>query len=155
MNHDLWDVYLFAEVRRTRTCFYSYVVDDGWNLPYEVIEEINYKIAQSQKEAFRDVLKQNKQHIGDWLTMDVANQYADEAWFYIVKNDGQYIREVREFGKELQDKYGVTELEAINILFENNVDDYVEKYHRIRNLIPLSVDQQKICDMVVAEYLFA
>ena len=87
--------------------------------------------------------------------MVVANKYAVDAWFYIDKNDGRYIREVREFGKELQDKYGVTELEAINILFENNVGDYVEKYYRIRNLIPASVDQQKICDMVVAEYLFA
>ena len=155
MNHDHLNLDLFAENGRTRTSFYSYVVDDGWNLPYEVIEEINYRIARSQKEAYRDVLKQNRQHKGEWLTMDVANKYADEAWFYIVKNDGQYICEVREFGKELQDKYGVTELEAINILFENNVDDYVEKYYRIRNLIPVSVDQQRICDMVVAEYLFA
>ena len=155
MNQDNLNLDLFTENGRTRTSFYSYFVDDGWNLPYEVIEEIKYKIARSQKEAFMDVLKQNKQHKGKWLTMDVANKYADEAWFYIVKNDGQYIREVREFGKELQDKYGVTELEAVNILFENNVGDYVEKYYRIRNLIPVDVDQQKICDMVVAEYLFA
>ena len=155
MNLEHWDLELFAENGRTRTSFYSYDVDDGWNLPYEVIEEINYRIARSKKEAYRDVLKQNKQHKGEWLTIDVANKYADEAWFYIVKNDGQYIHEVREFGTELQDKYGVTELEAINILFENNVDDYVENYYRIRNLIPVSVDQQKICDMVVAEYLFA
>ena len=155
MNQDNLNLDLFTENGRTRTSFYSYIVDDGWNLPYEVIEEIKYKIARSQKEAFMDVLKQNKQHKGKWLTMDVANKYADEAWFYIVKNDGQYIREVREFGKELQDKYGVTELEAVNILFENNVGDYVEKYYRIRNLIPVDVDQQKICDMVVAEYLFA
>lgn len=36
-------------------------------------------------------------------------------------------------------KYGVTELEAINILNGKCISDYVEKYNRIKNLIPLNV----------------
>ena len=36
-------------------------------------------------------------------------------------------------------KYGVTELEAINILNGKCISDYVEKYNRIKNLISLNV----------------
>jgi hypothetical protein len=39
--------------------------------------------------------------------------------------------------KELRELYGLTEIEARNILFERNVSDYVNKYDRNRNLIPI------------------
>jgi hypothetical protein len=52
----------------------------------------------------------------------------------------QYIGKVKEIGEELRRLYGLTELEARNILFERNVSEYVNKYDRIRNLIPLGVN---------------
>ena len=130
----------------------AYVIDDGWNLPYEVVEVIDLRIAKSKKEAYEDVVRQKKLHQGKWLTTQVAREYADKSWVYRIINGGQYIGEVREYGEQLQRDYGVTELEAINILFENNVSDYVSKYTRIKNLQPLIIDEQKICDMVVSEY---
>lgn len=138
-----------------RTVYNSYVIDDGWNLPNEVIEEINFRIAQSQRKAYRDICRQKRQHKGDWLTKEVAYEYAAKSWVYRVFYRNQYIREVRKIGEELQEKYGVTELEAINILSEHNVDVYINKYYRIKNLIPLRVNQQEICDMVVEEYSMA
>ena len=67
--------------------------------------------------------------------------------------DGQYIGKVREIGEELQKEYGVTELEAINILNENNVDDYLNKYYRIQHRIPHYVNAQAICDDMAYDYL--
>jgi hypothetical protein len=58
-------------------------------------------------------------------------------------------------GMELQEKYGVTEVEAINILFEHNVSDYVDRYYRMKNRISGYVDEQRICDEVIATYLLA
>jgi hypothetical protein len=46
---------------------------------------------------------------------------------------------------ELQELYGVTELESINILFGYNVNDYVNRYYRMKNKIPNYVNQQEIC----------
>lgn len=60
---------------------------------------------------------------------------------------------VREIGEELRREYGVTELEAINIMNGNNVEDYLNKYHRIQNRIPVNVNAQAICDELVFEYL--
>lgn len=36
--------------------------------------------------------------------------------------------------------YEVTEFESINILFEHNVNDYVNRYYRMKNRIPNYVD---------------
>ncbi len=47
------------------------------------------------------------------------------------------------YGFYYAEKGGVTELEAINILNGRCVTDYVEKYQRIKNLIPLKVDKKK------------
>ena len=141
------------EEERGRTVYSSYVIDDGWNLPYEVIEEINYRISKSQAAAYREVCRQHIEHKGDWLTKEVAYKYAAKSWVYRVVYFNQYINEVREMGEELQEKYGVTEIEAINTLFEHNVDDYIYKYYRIKNLIPLKVNQQEICNNVLEEYI--
>ena len=62
------------------------------------------------------------------------------SWIYRVQNGNQYIGKVREIGEELRRLYGVTEIEARNILFERNVSDYVNKYDRIRNLMPVGVE---------------
>lgn len=143
------------EKTNTRTVFNSYVVDDGWNLPYEVIEEIEFRIAEAKSIATERVEKAHQQHKGMWLTSDVARKYAAKSWIYRVIESNQYCGKVREIGEELQHLYGVTELEAINILFENNVDDYVNKYYRIQHLIPNYVNQQNICDEIANEYLMA
>jgi hypothetical protein len=137
------------------TKFSSYVIDDGWSLPYEVIEEIEYRIAEAKSVAYKRVCDEHNRHRGDWLTAEVAGLYAAKSWIYRVYEGGQYCGKVREIGTELQERYGVTEIEAINILFEHNVSDYVNRYYRIKNRISDNVDEQRICDEVIAPYLLA
>lgn len=143
------------ETSSVKTVFNSYVVDDGWNLPYEVMEEIEFRIAEAKSVAMERIKKAHQQHKGMWLTSEVARKYAAKSWVFRVIESNQYCGKVREIGEELQLLYGVTELEAINILFEHNVDDYVNKYYRIQHLIPNNVNQQGICDEVAYEYLLA
>lgn len=125
---------------RISTRFNTCVVDDGWNLPYEEIEENELQVVEPELKAYEDVHKLNRNHQGFWLTDEVARKYAAKSWIYRVQNGNQYIGKVREIGEELRRLYGVTEIEARNILFERNVSDYVNKYDRIRNLIPIGVE---------------
>ena len=138
-----------------RTAYRSYVIDDGWHLPTEIVEAIDLQIQKTLKQRYREICREHDLHRGDWLTADAAGKYEAKSWIYRVWYDNQYIGEVREIGEELQKEYGVTELEAINILNGRNVADYVNKYYRMQHRIPLAVDQQAICDEVAHEYLAA
>lgn len=75
---------------------------------------------------------ENAQHKGEWLTQEVCDRYREEAES-INEFDPQDVRRHREMRWELQEKYGLTEVEAINILNGNNISDYLLKYRRIMN----------------------
>ncbi len=47
-----------------------------------------------------------------------------------------------EASKMNMEEYGVTQVEAINILNGYHIADYVNKYQRIQNLIPLDVKEK-------------
>ncbi len=143
------------EMGRVRSVYVSEVVDDGWNLPKEVIREIQFRYERARNWAYAEVCRQKNHHRGEWLTDAVAKQYAAKALVWRVLNDNQYTGKVREIGEELQALYGVTELEAINILFERNVYDYVNKNDRIKKLIPREVGMEEIREEVMAEYCVA
>ncbi len=143
----------YRDEYRDRTRYVRYVVDDGWNPPREIIEMIEFRIAEAKETAMKRVRALNKKHRGAWLTKEVIHEYAAKALIYRLLTDNQYIGKVREYGMELQEKYGVTEQEAINIVMENRTEDYAYKYYKIKNLIPDYVDQQRICDNVKREYL--
>lgn len=80
--------------------------------------------------------QENAQHRGEWLTQEACAKYRDEA-ASINEFDPQDVRRHRELRLELQEKYGLTEVEAINILNGNNISDYLLKYQRIMNREPL------------------
>lgn len=141
------------EDRGYKTIYRSYVIDDGWNLPIEIVDAIDLKIKKAWKDAYLQVCRENAAHKGAWLTKEIADKYAAGSLVWRVLSGGQYIGKVREIGEELQRKYGVTELEAINIMNEKHVSDYLNKYYRIQHKIPLEVNEQTICDDVVNEYL--
>ena len=141
------------EQNSTRTICKSYVIDDGWNLPEEIIEVIDLTIEEAWESAVKRVEQLRAKHKGEWLTMDVAKKYRQLAAPFLAFYDGQNIKTVRELEKELQEKYGVTELEAINIINGYHHRDYVEKYYRIKNCIPEGFDQQDICDSIAERYL--
>lgn len=134
-----------------------YVVDDGWSpdMPMEITEIIDLRVQIAEAEAYKRICREHDRHKGDWITAEIAYKYAAKSWVYRILYGGQYIREVREIGKELQEKYGVSEIEAINILNENNVDDYLNKYYRIQHRIPLNIDREDIIERTLEEYKVA
>ncbi len=140
------------EYSGTGTVYERYVVDDGWNIPKEIIEVIDLRIRQGWNTALKRVRKLYERHKGDWITMEAACHYHQLAKLFLTFHDGQYVGGLRELGDELRVKYGITELEAINILRGYHIDDYVNKYYRIRNLIPEGFDLQKICNDTLIEY---
>lgn len=139
------------EKTRNPVRFNTYVVDDGWNLPYEEADETDLQVVGSELEAYAEVCRKNRSHKGLWLTSEVARKYAAKSWIYRVQNGNQYTGKVREIGEELRKLYGLTEIEARNILFEHNVSDYVNKYDRIRNLIPLGVGNSVYNDEMIRQ----
>lgn len=133
----------------------SYVIDDGWKVPKNVIEVIDLRIEVAKEDAIKRVMRARKNHKGDWLTRDAANLYEEAAWVYRCANGNQYTGEVKRLGDELISRFGVTEVEAFNILRGLHVGEYVNKYHLIKEGIPDYVDSQRICDDVLEEYGYA
>lgn len=132
--------------------FITKVTDDGWNLPFEAIEEIRLRIIKAYDDAYLAVYRAKRSHKGAWLTAEVAKKYETKSWVWRAVYDNQYIGELRRLGQELMDRYGVTELEAVNILNGRNVMDYVAKYDRIRKLIPMNVNEERIAREVREMY---
>lgn len=141
------------EVMGFGTRFNSHVVDDGWNLPVEIVEAIDLRVQKAWQDAYKNVCREHSMHQGGWLTADVVRKFEAKSWIYRELYGHQYIAEIRKFAEELQNEYGVTELEAVNILYGCNVKDYLNKYYRIQHKIPLMVDVQAVRDEVIMEYM--
>lgn len=84
----------------------------------------------------KHLMQQKANHKGEWLTMEAANDYYKRAC-EIRNFTGEDTNEFRKLRIEFQERYGLTELEAINILKGHYAADYVNRYYRIKNLIPL------------------
>lgn len=78
-------------------------------------------------------------HKGDWLDWEGVEKYRCLAK-QLTNNDLQLIGERRKLCYQMMEEYGVTELEATNIINGYHAADYVTKYHRIRYQIPLKTD---------------
>lgn len=81
-------------------------------------------------------------HKGEWLTTEAAKEYYRRAC-EISNSPQEDAGQFRRLRIEFQERYGLTELEAINILNGYYVPDYVNKYYRIKNLIPLLRNKTK------------
>lgn len=131
----------------------NYVVDDGWNLPENVFEEIDLCICCARDKELIELTKLKKSHKGKWISYITATLYETKAQKLMQRTNGQFIGPVRRLIDELMDKYGVTEVEATNIIQGKNIEDYVNKYYRIKNLLVTGVDEQAICNEVVERFL--
>lgn len=88
------------------------------------------------------LLNEQEKHKGQWLTKEVVDYYYEQA--QICPSDtSQDIGHRRRLRKELQAKFGLLEIEAINILNGVHGAFYVEKYRRIRNCILLKRESAK------------
>jgi hypothetical protein len=142
------------ESARYRSIYLRYVTDNGWDVPKEVVEVIDLRVKESWKDALDEIKRQHDLHKGQWLTEEVAKCYQNKVRPYLLIGNAQYIHFVRELGLDLQMKYGVTEIEAFNILTGYNISGYVSKYYRIKNLIPRNINVEYVCQEVLEEYGF-
>jgi hypothetical protein len=89
------------------------------------------------------VHKQYDRHIRNdfqWLDSDAAHKYHK-----IFMETNRDATSQRRLADELMKIYGVTDIEAINILHGRNVGDYISKYERIKDRIPVNI--KKLVDM--------
>lgn len=98
-------------------------------------------MATADKEMERLINEQRK-HKGQWLTKEAVDYYYEQAQ-KCSGNDSQDIGQRRQLRKELQERFGLLEIEAVNILSGVHGAFYVEKYNRIRNCTPLKSESTK------------
>lgn len=84
-------------------------------------------------------------HQGEWLTKDVVEEYQKRAKG-IQNTSEECIGERRKLCWELIEKYGITEIEAINIINGRYAMDYVNKYERVRERKPIERIARKEMD---------
>lgn len=83
---------------------------------------------------------EKSKHKGDWLTLEACNYYREKAKQY--KENGQDAGTKRELRIELQTRYGLLDIEAINILNGFYTSFYVEKYRRIKECLPFNSERE-------------
>lgn len=102
------------------------------------------KLMASRKE--RDLLyleREMNYHKGkNWLTEEVVEEIQRKVR-ELEGTDNQIIGEKKKLCQKLMKEYGVLELEAVNIISGNRTKDYVNKYQRIKNQIPLDIKRDR------------
>lgn len=88
------------------------------------------------------LVNEHEKHKGLWLTAEVVAEYQKRARRISTIGD-QDVGVRRALRQELQEKYGLLEIEAINILNGYHAAFYVEKYRRIQNCLPWNTDPAK------------
>ncbi|MBQ8279061.1 MAG: hypothetical protein IJZ23_04395 [Roseburia sp.] len=83
-----------------------------------------------------------KNHKGKWLTEEAVREYQKRAKA-IFGAERECVRERRTLCVQLMQDYGITELEAINILNGYRANDYIAKYERIRTQTPLDIKTER------------
>ena len=77
------------------------------------------------------LIKEFREHKGLWLTLEACAEYRKRAE-KLPDQGGQDIGERRRLRMELQEEYGLLEVEAVNIINGLHSRDYVAKYDLIR-----------------------
>lgn len=103
----------------------------------------------SRKERDREYLERElKSHKGKWLTEEIVVSFQKKTG-ELAGTEGQITGERKVLCQKLMNEYGVTELEAVNILGKcGGTKDYVNKYRRIREQIPLDIRKDRILEDV-------
>lgn len=98
-------------------------------------------MATADKEMER-LLNEQRKHKGQWLTKEAVNYYYEQAQKCTCGTLGD-VGQRHQLRKELQERFGLLEIEAVNILNGVHGAFYVEKYNRIRNCTPLKTESTK------------
>ena len=95
---------------------------------------MSIKRIKTKQDAIDLVNEQHRLHRGKWLTFEGAEQYRKRA--FALRNPTYEIKgKMYELMSELMEEYGVTQVGY-------HIADYVNKYQRIQNLIPLDVKEK-------------
>lgn len=99
------------------------------------------KRTKTKQDAIDLVNEQHRLHRGKWLTFEGAKQYQKRA--LALRNPTNEIKgEMYKLMSELMEEYGVTQVEAVNILNGHHIADYVNKYYHIQHLIALDIKEK-------------
>lgn len=99
-------------------------------------------LTRKEKEIVR-LREQRDRHRGEWITRETVEHYQKKA-STLENNSMEDTGGKRALRMELQEKYDLLEVEAINLLNGYHVQDILRKYERIQNIIPLDVKNEKV-----------
>ena len=99
-------------------------------------------MTKAEERELQRLLNERDKHQGDWLTAEAVAAYRKRDQRISAK-DNQDIGARRALRVELQQRYGLLEIEAINILNGFHGAFYVVKYRRIQNCVPWQTDPGK------------
>lgn len=99
-------------------------------------------MTKAEEREMQRLLNERYKHKGEGLTAEVVATYRKRAQ-RISSEGNQDIGARRAIRVELQQRYGLLEIEAISILNGFHGALYVEKYRRIQNGIPWQTDPGK------------
>lgn len=102
---------------------------------------MSVKRIKTKQDAIDAVNEQYRNHKGKWLTMETVEKYQARVRMLDISSN-EMIGTKYEIMLEIMAEYGVTQLEATNILNGFHVADYVNKYYRIQNKIPLDIKEK-------------
>ena len=110
------------------------------------MKALNYSDAYLKSIGRENIASEEKvrKHRGEWITYEIALKYFHFAQLHD-EDAGQDIGTHRLLRIELEDKYGLTEIEAVNIINGNHIREYVNKYELLQH----RQDKESSCD----EYL--
>ncbi len=92
--------------------------------------------------------EKRRKHIGEWITYEDAKEYRDSAE-KLPYNGFQDIGARRELRIECQERFGLTEGEAINIINGYNLREIVQVYENIKELrIPNEKDVELYLELM-------
>ena len=95
--------------------------------------EDSAKKKSSTEKKLAALKKKRDAHVGEWITYEDAKEYWEKAE-KLPSNGYQDIGERRELRIELQNRFGLSQGEAINILNGFNAREIVQVYDNLKNL---------------------
>jgi hypothetical protein len=96
-------------------------------------DKVGTKNKSNTEKKLAALKKKRDAHVGEWITYEDAVEYWERAE-KLPPNGYQDIGERRDLRIELQNRFGLSQGEAINILNGYNIRDIVQVYDNLKNL---------------------
>lgn len=121
---------------KTAHCFFYYVLVKAHWLNGDDNMASNY-LEERAKKYVGEAHAYHEAHNFLWFSQEVGEEYKKRALALGCNTSDVGAR--RQLRIELQEKYGLTEVEALNVLNGFHITEYANKYKRIKNMIPTEI----------------